>query len=199
MRRSPCLTSEAWYPLAEDYYATESLDEIPVRQGDLLAPLTGCQDSQGTPWLACQVVHPSCEVVTGKAKSVQVCRVRALSEHDANAQLAIVAGETVSDGVATIAFANTFFLPPPQNSGPYAVPMFADFRQVAMVPVAEVSQTERIAALEHQTRVHFIRRSLYWRQRWLLASSVVQEYEALRISNDSAFLGPRPDWAPAPS
>jgi hypothetical protein len=195
--RSHCLTSDAWYPLVEDYYERSALDEIPVRQGDLLEPLTPCVDAAGDRWLACLVVHPSCEVVTGKSKFVQVCRVRALSEHDANAQIAIVAGEKVTEGATTIAFANTFFLPPAQESGPYAIPMFADLRQVAMAPTAEVAQPARVAALAHDTRVHFIRRSLYWRQRWLLTTDVVREYEAHRISKDSDFKGPRPDWAPA--
>ena len=187
---------DAWYPLQENYYAESELARIPVRQGDLIEPGSICLDSRGRSWHGCIVVHPSCEVVTGKADRVQVCRVRRLQDHRGKYQQMIVRGETTGDdGQPRIAMSHTFFLPPARQSGSFSVPMFADLREVAMLPKAEVTSDHRVAALTHDARVHFIRRSLYWRQRWFVSLNDVRDLEAVRIGSDPNFEGPRPDWA----
>ena len=47
----------------------------------------------------------------------------------------------------------------------------------------------------HDARVCYIRRTLYWRQRWLVRLDEVRSLEANRISADTTFEGPRPIWA----
>ena len=192
--------TESWYPLQEDYYMAPIGADVPVRQGDLLETPSTCLDSKGRPWLACLVTHPSCELVTGKVPMAQVCRVRRLKDHGRKHQLSIVNGESQDDeGAFRIAMANTFFLPPIDGGTRFDEPMFADMREVRMAPLEELTAEHRVAALSHDARVHYIRRSLYWRQRWLVALSDVRRFEANRIINDPHFKGPRPEWAPSAS
>jgi hypothetical protein len=92
-----------------------------------------------------------------------------------------------------IAFAHTFFVAPVQG-GAMDVPMWADFREVALAPREQFTQDARIGALTHDARVTFIRRYLYFRLRWSLSFEQVRDMEAARIAADPAFGGPRPDW-----
>jgi hypothetical protein len=90
--------------------------------------------------------------------------------------------------------AHTFFLPP---VGQLAEPMFADFRQPTIIPRADLDPGRRIAALTHDTRVYFIRRKLYWEQRWLMDLGDVRRLEGDRIGHDEHFIGDKPKWAVA--
>ena len=178
-------------------YAEAGLENIPVRQGDLLEAGSTCLDSRSRSWYGCVVVHPSCDIVTRKVEHIQVCRVRRLREQSSKYQKMIVAGQSIDDqGRARVAMVHTFFLPPVKDDGPFSEPMFADFLHAARVPIEEIGTERRVAALTHDARNCFIRRSLYWRQRWLLTMANVQELERRRISADPDFLGPRPPWAP---
>lgn len=158
----------------------------------MLAP-QAVMDSKGKPWDACQVIHPSCEI-TAKTEppKLHVVRVRLLSAVQQKHQRAIVRGFNDVDGSPRIAWANTFFLPPADG---VSVPMFSDFRQVARVDRSELMADRRIAALTHDARVFFIRRKLYWEQRWMLSLADVYCLERSRIGNDDAFIGTKPPWA----
>ena len=124
--------SETWYPRHNSYYAEAGLENIPVRQGDLLEAGSTCLDTRGKSWYGCVVVHPSCDIVTGKVNHIQVCRVRRLREQSKKYQEMIVAGQSTDDqGRARVAMAHTFFLPPARDDGPFSEPMFADFLDVA--------------------------------------------------------------------
>lgn len=181
--------SDAWYPLADDYYIrAPDPDSFPVRQGDLLIAPEGV----GEPWHACQLVHPTCEVGKASVTEMHVVRVRSLSTVGPNDQEAIIRGVEYRDGSPRVAWANTFFLPP---IGVLGEPMFADFRAVARVPKTQLGVERRIGALTHDTRVAFIRRKLYWEQRWMLHLDDVRRLEATRIRADPAFVGEKPAWA----
>lgn len=192
--------TNAWYPSPDDYFAVDQHEELPVRQGDLLEAAGSLVSPSGKPWLGCIVIHPSCEIVSDKVERVQVCRVRRLRETSHRFQEYIADGQrTDDDGHPLVAMAHTFFLPPASDDAPFHEPMFADFREVALVSIEQVSKQYRVAALTHEARVCFIRRSLYWRQRWLLEYETVQGFESDRISDDAAFVGPRPAWAASDS
>ncbi len=188
--------TEYWYPESEDYYDTAANGDIPVRQGDLLISGSTCLDSKGRKWHGCIVVHPSCDVVTGKVDHIQVCRVRLLTDQSRKYQELIVVGErTDEQGRNLVAMAHTYYMAPVADHEQFGQPMYADLLDVVRLPKHEVTVENRIAALTHDARNCFIRRSLYWRQRWLLPASTVQQLEAHRISHDSEFQGPRPSWA----
>lgn len=185
--------TDAWYPLAEEYYVDNpDSDDFPVRQGDLMMTPDGVVDASGQPWYACQLVHPTCEVPKASVTELHVIRVRSLSSVGAKDQEAIIRGLEYKDGSPRIAWANTFFLPP---IGGLDQPMFSDFRAVMRVPKSGLDVARRIAALSHDTRVAFIRRKLYWEQRWMLHLEDVRSLEASRIRADGAFAGPKPEWA----
>lgn len=187
---------DTWYPDATEYYADADVPTIPVRQGDVLLPSQACHDSKGKKWLACLVIHPSCDIITQKVDRIQVCRVRLLSEQKDRFQEMIVAGHrTDSQGRHMVAMAHTFFLPPVPGSSEFFSAMYADFQRTTTIPIAEVTQQRRVAALTNDARVYFIRRSLYWRQRWFIRLQEVFDFEAARIGSDTDFRGPRPEWA----
>lgn len=187
-------SSDSWYPLAEDYYVPEPEPEFyPVRQGDVMLSPEGPSDSKGRPWRACQVVHPSCEISAKRdVRLLQVVRVLPLSSVSAKQQEAIARGFNIVDGAPRIAWANTFFLPP---VGHEECPMFSDFRQVARVARSQLHVSRRVGALTHDARVYFIRRKLYWEQRWRLDVDDVFALEADRIGADHNFVGQKPAWA----
>jgi hypothetical protein len=140
-----------------------------------------------------QVVHPTCELGKADIDSVQVCKVRLLSDlSDDFKKSCVVAGMREKDGQQVTAFANTFFLPAlsPPHEG-----MFADFRELHLVDRIGVSLNNRQAALTHDCRVYFIRRWFYFRFRILLSLQQVFRLEERRISGDKNFQGPRPSWA----
>ncbi len=166
----------------------------PVRQGDLVHAPEGATTSKGKPWHAALVVHPSCEIVAkSEPPRLQVVRVYRLAESSAKDQERIVLGMQEVDGRVRVAMAHTFFLAP--VPGFDEEPMYADFRQPHLAPREALSADRRLAALTHDTRVSFIRRKLYWEQRWRLDLGDVRGLEASRIHGDVAFVGPKPNWA----
>jgi hypothetical protein len=74
--------------------------------------------------------------------------------------------------------------------------MFSHFREIALVPKEHFTSERRLAALTHEARVTFIRRDFYFRYRIMLTFDDVEALEAVRISSDKNFVGPRPKWAP---
>lgn len=186
--------SDGFYPVAQNYYVPDpSPNVFPVRQGDLLQAPEGPTDSKGRPWLACQMIHPSCEIVAkAEPPDLHVVRVIRLSAVSAKHQEAVLRGMSESETGPRVAWANTFFLPPVGN---LSEPMFADFRQVARVARGQLAADRRVAALTHDARVYFIRRKLYWEQRWLLDLEDVFRLERGRIGPDPNFVGEKPAWA----
>ena len=185
--------ADPWYPRAEDYFVPE--DEValyPVRQGDIFeTPL-----DVGVRWLGAMLVHPSCEIQSGKSRLVQVARIHAVSELvDEFQQASVTYGFAERDGDVKIAFAHTFWLPPAMKSGPFSEPMFVDFREVALAPSVAFDSADRVRAMSHEARVFLIRRKIYFRYRWNLSLADVRRTEALRIGSDLSFVGPRPGWA----
>lgn len=196
--------NDSWYPPHSSYYDLGYPDQIPVRQGDILR-LEFDEDndddnSEQEEWLGCIVIHPSCEIITGKASKIQVSRIRQLQEHDENMQTNIAAGESTDrNGNVQVAMAHTFFLAPVIGSIEFSEPMFADFRALALVDKSKITSHQRVAIMTHDARVYFIRRYLYWRQRWKIPIRTVLDLEKLRIGRDAYFEGPRPEWAPLSS
>lgn len=185
---------DGWYLAAPDYWmAPDGAADMPVRQGDLFGP---CRVGRQR-WAGALLVHPTCEVVKPAVASLQVVRVRPLSDVASESmQRRVVAGWHERGGSIRVAFANTFFLAPAPPG--LDAPMFADFREVALLPRGELQPARRVAAMTHDCRVALIRRKIYFRYRWLLSFRQVRELEALRIGSDPEFAGPRPEWAPAP-
>jgi hypothetical protein len=188
--------TDAWYPVAEDFYVSGATPEMyPIRQGDLMVRPDDVLDSKGKLWHACQVVHPSCEMVAKKdPKELQVVRVYPLATVSSRHQESILRGATTVDGQWRVAWAHTFFLPP---VGELTEPMFSDLRQVARIPRDQLAVERRIAALTHDARVYFIRRKIYWEQRWRMDLEDVYGLESVRIGSDLAFIGDKPEWATA--
>ena len=180
--------SDAWYLDASEYYVGTGTEEYPLRQGDLIAgPTVG-----GEPWAAAQVVHPTCELGKRTLREAQVVRVRPLSDApDDFTRGLLVAGFREEDGERRVAVAHTFFLPPWADGAP---PCFASFREIATIP-APIKARSRVAATSHDCRVAFIRRWLYFRFRLAFTFEQVRAWEATRIANDPAFVGPKPTWA----
>jgi hypothetical protein len=175
-----------------DYWvAPAEAGEYPVRQGDLFANV---QTADGARLDAALIVHPTRELGKASVTNVQVARVQPLDVlRDETQRQQVVAGISERDGGVRIAFAHTFFVAPVEHSA-LDIPMWADFRELVVAPREQFTQAARIGALTHDARVTLIRRYLYFRLRWSLSFVQVREMEAARITADSAFLGPRPDW-----
>lgn len=189
---SPKPAGDGPYLHYADYWvaATEA-SEYPIRQGDLFASV---QASDGARLDAALIVHPTCELGKTSVTQVQVARTQPLHAlPDENQRQRVVAGISEKDGAVRIAFAHTFFVAPVDDS-PLDVPMWADFRELALAPREQFTHDARIGALTHDARVTFIRRYLYFRLRWSLSFEQVRDMEAARIGADAAFDGPRPDW-----
>jgi hypothetical protein len=184
--------TDAWYPLAADYWVDSAeASAYPPRQGDLF----GAIDTPYGHWDACQLYHPTCELVKAAVTEVQVLRVHKLAEIDVSQHGALAAGFQEKDGAIQVAHTNTYFLAPLPFTD---TPMFSNFREVALVSKADLMD-RRTAAMTHDARVSFIRRSLYFRYRVMVGMADVKGWETTRISNDPHFAGPRPDWAPPAS
>jgi hypothetical protein len=143
-------------------------------------------------------LSPSCELAS-KAKpndTIEVARVYKLADQDPKAQAGIVAGWQEKKEQVTVAFAHTVFLAPVLGHPSHHEPMFAHLKMTTRVTFADLETAGRIAALDHDARVHLIRREIYYRYRWLMPLSDVQGVEAIRIGNDPDFSDPRPSWAP---
>lgn len=180
--------SDAWYLAADEYYVAPGEDELyPPRQGDVFA-------SPGDDgWLACQLVHPTCEIAKESVREVQVIRVHALDELPSGQRARVVAGWEEKDGAIRIAFANTFFLPPVSALDPKR-PLFANFREIKVIDKAALL-ADRVAAMTHEARVTFLRRHMYFQYRLAFSHQDVLAWEASRIAADPAFVGPRPERA----
>ena len=166
-------------------------EDYPVRQGDLFAVPEGL-GIRVPPWTACQVVHPTCEFVKRSLSHFQVIGVYNLGTINPEHQEKVVAGEELVEDKLRVALAHTFFLPPPDG---FTEPMYSNFREIALVPREALVPEHRIAALSHEARVYFIRRKLYWEQRWALEIAATFKLEAQRIGSDANFKGPKPEWA----
>ena len=138
--------NDSWYPRDDRYYVSEDAEQIPIRQGDVLALGSTCRNARGEEWLGCILIHPSCEVITAKASKIQVARIRQLQEHEEGMQEKIVAGESTDSNENTrVAMAHTFFLPPVSDNSQFSSPMFADFRDLALVDKGTIKRDRRIA------------------------------------------------------
>lgn len=185
--------ADPWYPPEAEYFVPEDEDDpYPVRQGDIF----GAPSDTGDAWLGCMVIHPSCEIQTGKSTLVQVARIHAVSElADEFQKTSVTFGFTERDGVVQIAFANTFWLPPATESVPFSEPMYVDFREIALVTSDHFAQASRVRAMSHEARLYLIRRKIYFRYRWNLELAEIRRTEAQRIGGDPTFQGPKPTWA----
>jgi len=187
---------DAWYlDAAAVYVPPHDAAAYPPRQGDIFGPI----EVGGERWIACQLVHPTCDLKKPKVAQIQVVRVHALSEIPEPAdRAAICTGWLERDGAILVAFAHTFFLPP-ITGAEVDEPLFSNFREVTQVDKGQlIDQIGRHAALTHEARVSFIRRKLYFRYRFGFSSEDVRALEAARIGNDPDFEGPRPAWAREP-
>lgn len=195
--------TEAWYPRPATYWVPARDEaERPFRYGDLFhtppydAAGTPLVNKDGAPWHAVLALSPSCELAA-KARptdTVEVARVYPLASQDPNAQRAILTGWQEKDGRLSVAFAHTIFLAPVPDQPPHDEPMFAHLKTTTRVTFAALEEAGRIGALDHDPRVHVIRREIYYRYRWLVSTDEVRQAEALRISNDPHFKEPRPPW-----
>lgn len=177
---------------ADYWVAAAGAGEYPVRQGDLFANVRTIDGAQLD---AAMVVHPTCELGKASLTNVQVTRVHPLDVlPDENQRRRVVAGFSEMDGGVRVAFAHTFFVAPVPDSA-LDVPMWADFRQLALAPREQFTQDGRIGALTHDARVTLVRRYLCFRLGWSLSFDQVRDMEGARIVADPAFIGPRPDWA----
>lgn len=196
--------ADPWYPPPATYWVPAAeADQRPFRYGDLFkAPDT---DAAGTalqsrkpirPWHGLFALSPSCELVSKASDSdtIEVARVRLLTKHPEPAQAKIVTGWQEESGQFRVAFAHTLFLPPVPGVESLGEPMFVDLKQTTRVRMGDLRAAGRIAALDHDARVHLIRRHLYYQFRWLLPLAHVYAFEANRIINDPHFAEPRPDW-----
>jgi hypothetical protein len=188
--------NDPWYPRADRYWVPrDEAGSYPVRQGDLFASPGDVPPG----WLGFLVVSPSCEVQR-KNTPVQIARIHQVDELAGDFQRsAVTFGYDMRDlAVVRVAYAHTFWMPPADDDGALAEPMFADLREVAVVPPGSVARERRARAMTHDARVAFIRRAIFHRYRWLLSLADVQAREAIRISQDRDFEGPRPAWASSP-
>lgn len=188
--------ADPWYPPANEYFVPGSAqEEYPVRQGDVFEP-GEVPESEVKGWIGFMLLHPSCEVQTGKSDRLHVARLHAVSElADQFSQTTVTYGlRERDDGSVVVAFANTFWVPPATNEGPLSEPLFADFRETGRLPREALAPELRVGAMTHEARVYLIRRKIYFDFRWLLSLDAVRDLERDRIGSDDRFAGPRPEW-----
>ena len=177
----------------------------PFRYGDLFHAPSADSDAQPlvsagqrpTPWEAVLVIGPSCEIVS-KAdadSAIHVVRARDLTKQSKAQRAAVMAGWKSVNDEPRVAFASFAYLPPAGAAGPSNHDMYADFRQVRRVRFDDLVAAGRIAAMDHDARVAFIRREMYYKYRWIVPMADVRALEAARIRADPAFAGPKPNWA----
>ena len=172
----------------------------PWRYGDLVALPHGettVQDGKGRTWFAAMVVHPTCDLGAKAAPSgSQLVRVRRLQDVSERQRTEIAAGFAVdAEGVTRVARVNCVYLAGVSGATAHSEPMYADLRETVRLPLGVVEAAGRIAAMTHEARVAIIRRDALFRYRWNLTLGDVYEQERARISVDSRFEGPKPDWA----
>lgn len=192
---------EGTYPLDERFwFPAEQSAVVPWRYGDLVAvpaSAENARDGKGRPWLALMVGHPACDLgAKGAPKGVQLFRVHPLKAVSRPQRSEIIAGYTVDPaGQLRVARLNCVYLAPVPGSATHAQSMFADLREPVRVPLMELTEAGRIAAMTHEARVAVLRRDALFRYRWNLSLDDVFALEQSRIAGDDAFEGPRPQWA----
>lgn len=192
---------EGTYPLDGSFwFAGEEAAAMPWRYGDLLAvPASAGQsrDSKGRTWFALMVGHPACDLgAKGAPKGVQVFRVHPLRSVSRPQRAEIIAGYTLDgQGRMRVARLNFVYLAPVPGSATHEESMFADLREPVRIPLPDLTEAGRLAAMTHEARVAVLRRDALFRYRWNLSLEQVFALERARISGDSAFEGPRPPWA----
>lgn len=208
---SSAADTDIWYP-KQYWVAKEEASKRPPRCGDLFnAPLTdrtgrplsferadpATGQVKQVPWFGAFILSPSCEL-GAKAKEgspIQIARVKSASSVDPADRAKIVTGWSQAADRPVIAFAYLAYLAPVTFSKTHNEEMFVDYHETAWVNSQDLFGAGRIAALDHDARVSLIRREIYYKYRWLLATSDVRAAEASRISNDPDYQGPKPDWA----
>lgn len=192
------LPFEGIYPSDAHFWVDpEQAQAYPFRYGDLFAcpDDAGCVDSKGKHWRAVMALHPSCELGDkGAADGVQVVRAHRLREVGHSVRDQIRAGFKVTDRGVAPARVNLIYLAPPPGVAD-SEEMFADLRKTARVPEEALTIAGRLAAMSHEARLAVLRRDIYFRYRWDAPLRDVLRLESQRIRNDSAFHGPKPDWA----
>lgn len=205
------IQTDSWYP--RDFWVPDNeKDNYPLRYGDLFeAPKSDCfgrelnreitnQTTGGKvlePWLAAIPLSPSCEL-GAKAKPdslILLALVRSLAGSTPDVKAAVSTGWSYKGGVKQVAFSKLMYLAPVDYSTTHNEMMFADFTETVWVRYEELIKLKRIAALDHDARVGLIRREIYYKYRWILSIDDVREAESVRISADTAYLGPKPSWA----
>ena len=149
------------------------------------------------PWFGAFILSTSCEL-GAKAKEgipVQIARVKNLAGVNPADCAKIVTGWSQGSSGPTIAFAYFAYLAPVAFSKNHNEEMFVDYHETVWVNSQDLLGARRVAALDHDARVSLIRREIYYKYRWLLATSDVRAAEAYRISNDPDYQGQKPDWA----
>jgi len=184
------VTGDGWFLDESRYWVPGSESgAYPVRQGDLIAGFA----AEGGDWAAAQIVHPTCDLGKPSVEKIQVARVRPLSAlSDDFSRSLVTAGYREVDGRRKVAVAHTSFLAPWSDGGE---PSFVNFREIASIDRRAASQESRIVTMAHDCRVAWMRRWIYFRLRLPISYGRVREMEAMRISADPMFEGPKPAWA----
>lgn len=192
--------SDQWYPRAEEYWVPEAqVTEYPIRYGDLFVTPenSACVTTSGKPWKQTLVLHPSCELGAKASDDtyVLVARVNKVTDMGSSQRSRVRTGWSEKDGQVFIAHANTFWMPPYPGQDSSEDDWYADFRKLASIPLSELTQAGRVAALTHEARIYLVRREIYYKYRWLVSIEEVRLAESDRIGNDENFEGPKPTWA----
>lgn len=192
---------EGTYPLDEHFWAPPGdAETLPWRYGDLIAvPDSNAQarDSKGRPWLALMVGHPACDLgAKGAPKGVQAFRVHPISSVSRPQRQEIIAGYTLdAAGQLRVARLNLAYLAPVPSAPKHGQAMFADLRETIRVPLADLQEAGRLAAMTHEARVALLRRDALFRYRWNLSLGQVFAFERERIGGDQHFGSAKPVWA----
>jgi len=177
--------------------------KYPWRYGDLVttpadAKSYGAVDSKERPWRALMLTHPSCELgVKGAPNGVQAVRVYWLREVSQRQRTQVILGFAEVNGHTQVTRANQVYLAPVPGHASLGERMYADLRQPVRIPAEVLLAAGRVSAASHDARLAVLRRDVYFRYRWALSLDDVLSLEQVRIESDTAFAGPRPQWAAA--
>lgn len=180
--------------------ATEAA-KYPWRYGDLVATPAdakrcGVVDSRERPWRALLLTHPSCELgAKGAPSGVQAVRVYWLREVSQRQRAEIILGFAEVNGHTQVTRAHQVYLAPVPGHGTLGERMYADLRQTIRIPAETLLAAGRVGAASHDARLAILRRDVYFRYRWGMGLDDVRSLEQVRIESDTAFAGPRPQWA----